>query len=67
MSDLEPFLADFCRIVVERGLQRKLGLKITSDIELDEGGWTEFEFPEDRSTIMIPKGLSTPKVNTSSM
>jgi len=61
VSSLEPFFTEFCRTVIERGLQRKLGLKISRDIESDKAGWTEFEFPEDRSTIMIPKGLPTPE------
>lgn len=28
LSDYQPFLRDFCRIVVERGLQMKYGLKL---------------------------------------
>lgn len=61
VTGLEPFFTEFCRLVVERGLQRKLGLKIGRDSELDMAGWTEFEFLEDRRTMMIPKGLPTPE------
>lgn len=58
MSKYEPFLVEFCRIVVERGLQMKYGLKLQRDIE--KLGWTEFEFPNKLSTIMIPEGMPTP-------
>ena len=61
VSGFEPLFADFCRLVVERGLQRKFGWKTGRDSESDMAGWTEFEFPEDRGTIMIPKGLPTPE------
>jgi len=61
VSGLEPFFTEFCRLVVERCLQRKLGLKISRDSESDMAGWTEFEFLGDRRTIMIPKGLPTPE------
>jgi len=60
MSGLQPFFAAFGKLVVERGLQHKLGLKIVGDTTPDEAGWTEFEFPEDRRTIMIPSGFPTP-------
>ncbi|KAH7082210.1 hypothetical protein FB567DRAFT_100609 [Paraphoma chrysanthemicola] len=59
MSDYQAFLAEFSRIVVERGLQRIFGLKF--DIKDEELGWTEFEFPAKRSTILIPKGMPVPE------
>jgi hypothetical protein len=59
-SNLEPFLVEFCRLVTERGLQHKFGLKLNGDTNLDQSGWTEFEFSEERSTIMIPTGMPTP-------
>lgn len=61
VSSFEPFFTEFSSMVIERGLQQKFGLKIGRDMEYDKAGWTEFEFPEDRSTIMIPKGLPTPE------
>ena len=61
MSKFEPFVAAFCRAVRERGLQHKFGLKLNSDHDLEPSGWTEFEFPEERSTIMIPNGMPTPQ------
>lgn len=72
VSDLEPFLAEFCKAVTERGLQHKLGLKIcrSSSSSIDSGingdkgqeagAWTEYEFHADRSTILIPCGRPTP-------
>lgn len=33
MSNFGPFLVEFCRTVIERGLQHKLGLKLGPDID----------------------------------
>ncbi len=61
----EPFLEEFCGLVTERSLQRKLGLKIKmhddDDDDKKETGWTEFEYPQGRSTIMFEDGMPTPK------
>ncbi|KAJ5726570.1 uncharacterized protein N7483_007927 [Penicillium malachiteum] len=54
ISGYESFLAEFGTLLVKRGLQRKLGLKLNSKI--DETGWVEFEFREKRSTIILPEG-----------
>jgi len=58
ISNYRSFLEEFCRIVSERGLQMKYGLKL--QVDPDEHGWTEFEFPSKRSTIMIPEGMPIP-------
>jgi hypothetical protein len=61
LSPLKSFLAEFCQAVLQRGLQKKLGLKFSSDMGPGKVGWTEFEFPNDRSTMMIPSGWPTPE------
>ncbi|POR34356.1 Uncharacterized protein TPAR_05453 [Tolypocladium paradoxum] len=61
MTTFESFLGDFCRIVLERGLQSKFGLKLKRGDELDRAGWTEFEFHQKRSTIMLQDGMPMPK------
>ena len=58
MSNYELFLEEFSRMIIERGLQRKLGLKL--GIEEGVTGWTEFEIPEKRATLMIPQGVKLP-------
>ena len=58
LSRYDSFLAEFSRIVVERGLQRKLGLKLNS--KMDETGWAELEFRDKRSTIIFPDGMPIP-------
>ncbi|KAL3457431.1 hypothetical protein BJX64DRAFT_293110 [Aspergillus heterothallicus] len=60
VAGLAAFSEEFSALVVERGLENKFGLKITSDTEFDQAGWTEIEFAEDRRTIMIPRGFPTP-------
>lgn len=60
-SVLEPFFAEFCDVVLKRGLQQKLGLKIDRPSKTDKVGWTEYEFAEDRSTMMIPEGWPAPE------
>lgn len=59
LSDYRPFLRDFCQVVVERGLQMKYGLKLQH--QPDKTGWMEFEYPDKRSTVMIPEGLPRPE------
>lgn len=59
LSDHEPFLRDFCQIVLERGLQMKYGLKL--QYQPDKTGWMEFEYPDKRSTVMILEGLPRPE------
>ncbi|PKK46972.1 hypothetical protein CI102_10341 [Trichoderma harzianum] len=71
-SDLhqyDDFFKELSSLVVERGLQKKLGLTI-DDGEVHSRKWTEFEVPEKRGTIMIPQdvggieglGLGTPLI-----
>lgn len=60
ISGLEPFFREFCQKVMEHGLQKKFGLKISGDLTAHIG-WTEFEFEEHRRTIMVPEGLPTPQ------
>jgi hypothetical protein len=59
MYTYAAFITEFCAYVVERGLQHKFGLKLKSDWEMDN--WKEFEFPCQRSTTIIPRGLPTPE------
>lgn len=59
-SGLEPFFSEFCQTVIEHGLQKKFGLKISGNVST-RIGWTEFEFEEHRRTIMVPEGLPTPQ------
>jgi hypothetical protein len=59
MSKYTAFFEEFCHIIAERGLQRKFGLKLKR--EVDKTGWTEFEFPDKRGTVMIPEGVPLPE------
>lgn len=61
LSDYQPFLHDFCQIVVERRLQIKYGLKLQYQPNKTE--WMEFEFQSKRSTVMIPDGWPRPEGN----
>lgn len=56
-----PFFAEFRRMVSERGLQHKFGLKIKRADELAQTGWTEYELHEKRSTVMFPDGMPQPE------
>jgi hypothetical protein len=58
LSGHQAFVDEFCRLIVERGLQNKFGLKLKSG--RDNAACTEFEFPAERSTIMIPEGMPIP-------
>lgn len=60
MFNFGPFLVESCRTVDERGFQHKLGLEIGRDIDTEDG-WTEFEFNEERRTIIIPEGCPKPE------
>jgi hypothetical protein len=63
LSSHASFLEEFAQIVKERGLQNTWGLKI--GLEEDKGGWTEFEYPDKRSTMCVPQGISLPPVEFS--
>jgi len=60
MKGFESFLAEFCTLVSERGLQRKFGLKLHSEDDADQTGWTEYELHAKRGTIMFPDGMPMP-------
>lgn len=62
ISEYGTFVAEFVKILVERKLQRKFGLKIKhlSTIEA-KGDLKEFEFPEEQCTITIPVTLPLPE------
>ncbi|KAK9436813.1 hypothetical protein VB005_11628 [Metarhizium brunneum] len=60
MSGFESFLAEFCSLVSERGLQRKFGLKLQREDDTDQTGWTEYELHAKRGTIMFPDGMPMP-------
>ncbi|KAI8716984.1 hypothetical protein NCS52_00993400 [Fusarium sp. LHS14.1] len=59
LSGYQPFVREFCGLVMERGLHQKFGLKLGSS--KDDISSTEFEFPAERSTVMIPEGLPVPE------
>ncbi|EJP65397.1 uncharacterized protein BBA_05728 [Beauveria bassiana ARSEF 2860] len=54
------FLSEFCRVVIERGLQRTFGLKLLCEEEEEHTGWTEFELNSERGTVMFPRGMPMP-------
>jgi len=62
ISEYGTFLAEFVKIVVERKLQHKFGLKIKhcheGEVKVDR---KEFEFPEEQCTITIPVNLPLPE------
>lgn len=60
MRGFEPFLADFCQLVSQRGLQRKFGLKLQLESETEKTGWTEYEMHAKRGTIMFSGGMPMP-------
>ena len=60
MSKFTSFLEEFSHLVIERNLQHKFGLKLKVQDELDRMSWTEFEFHQKRSTIMLQKGMPMP-------
>jgi hypothetical protein len=43
----EPFLGEFCQLVMERGLQQKFGLKIKQSDELDKDGMDRIRAPRE--------------------
>jgi hypothetical protein len=59
MRPYETFFKEFCSLIVERDLQRKLGLRV--GLETDRIGWTEFEVAEKRGTVMIAQDVALPK------
>ncbi|OAA46792.1 hypothetical protein BBO_03347 [Beauveria brongniartii RCEF 3172] len=60
MTGFEPFFTDFCDLVLERGFQRKFGLKLQCEDDADQIGWTEYELHSKRGTIMFPDGMPMP-------
>ncbi|QPC67389.1 hypothetical protein HYE67_009620 [Fusarium culmorum] len=58
MAPYSSFLAEFCGLVAQKGLQLKFGLKLSA--KEDSTTATEFEYPHSRSTIIIPQGLPEP-------
>lgn len=64
---LGAFFIEFCRIVTERNLQHKFGLKIKRIDELDQTGWTEYELHGKRSTVMFPDGMPQPEGHSSNV
>lgn len=62
LSEYETFIVEFVKIVVERKLQHKFGLKINHDIKTEvKTDQKEFEFPEEQCTITIPITLPLPE------
>jgi hypothetical protein len=60
MSKFGTFLTEFSQLVQERNLQHKFGLKLKVQDELDRRNWTEYEFHQKRSTIMLQEGMPMP-------
>lgn len=60
MSEYQTFLDEFAQFIVNRGLQMKWGLKVGGSGTDEEMGFSEFEVPEKRSTLMIPDGIGLP-------
>ncbi|CAG9945609.1 unnamed protein product [Clonostachys rosea f. rosea IK726] len=60
MNDFEAFLAEFCGLISARGLQRKFGLKLQCEDDTDQTGWTEYELPAKRGTVMFRDGVPMP-------
>ena len=62
ISEYETFVAEFVKIVIERKLQHKFGLKLKhhrgEEVKM-EG--KEFEFPEEQCTITIPTNMPLPE------
>ncbi len=63
MSGQSAFVRDFCHAIIQRGLQHKFGLSLKSSVE--EGGWTEFEYPEKRATFLVPDTIPIPELENS--
>jgi len=63
MSKHQAFVSEFCQAIVQRGLQHKFGLSLKSSVE--EGGWTEFEYPEKRATFLVPDKIPIPNLENS--
>lgn len=61
MSAHQDFLAEYCRIITERGLQRVFGLSLRPD-EQEQASWTELEYPQKRMTFNVPGGISLPDI-----
>ncbi|KAJ8069936.1 hypothetical protein OCU04_000344 [Sclerotinia nivalis] len=60
ITAFESFLAEFCTVATMRGLQHKFGLKLQSEDNMAQTGWTEFELRTKRGTIMFPDGMPMP-------
>jgi len=58
LSTMPAFVEKFSRAVRERGLYRKFGLKLRTTAQ--GAKWHEYEFPEERSTIMVQPGMPRP-------
>lgn len=64
MSYHHTFPEEFRNFIIERGLQRKLGLRI--GLLDDPDGWSEFEVSEKRGSIMVPQRVGIPKFDNES-
>jgi hypothetical protein len=54
------FVADFCALVVERGVQGQFGIAVISGVAKD-GAWLELDYPEKRATFLLPEHVPVPK------
>jgi hypothetical protein len=63
LSQHPAFVGEFCQAVTQRGLQHMFGLSLKSSVE--EGGWTELEYPEKRATFLVPDAIPLPHLEKS--
>lgn len=61
MTKSPAFVGEFCPLIAKQGLQFNFRLKLQSDWEVPFRA--EFEFPCERSTMIIPRGLPVPDGN----
>jgi hypothetical protein len=53
MSTHHEFVREFCKTILDKGLQRTFGLSLRPD-EQEQGGWTVLEYPQKRMTFNVP-------------
>ncbi|KAJ4321989.1 hypothetical protein N0V84_005036 [Fusarium piperis] len=54
------FVAEFCKAVVQRGMQHTFGLVIKSGAA-EDGSWLELDYPGKRATFLLPGYVSLPQ------
>ncbi|KAF1821342.1 uncharacterized protein K489DRAFT_381336 [Dissoconium aciculare CBS 342.82] len=54
------FVAEFCGLVMQLGVQDKFGLAINSGVA-EDGAWMELDYPEKRATFLLPENIAVPR------